>query len=148
MKHRDLIAAKRVYQTWTILLVLAALSGGCASRKLPDKAASALHESIREWAVGEATFEIVSAQKAGADASEITLPTGVTAETGKLGACPPAGTSETWCVVIVPAISDREGNAASRFLVQSQGRYWDAQKLLETDRAVFEMQGCTNWDAP
>jgi hypothetical protein len=56
--------------------------------------------------------------------------------------------SETWCVVISPAITDREGNVLSHFLVQSQGRYWDAQKLLDTDRPVFEVHNCTNWETP
>jgi hypothetical protein len=41
-----------------------------------------------------------------------------------------------------------EGETLYRFLVQSQGRYWDAQELLEADRAVFEVHGCDNWDAP
>jgi hypothetical protein len=103
---------------------------------------------VAQWAGGEVTFEIASAQKAGTGSDEVTIPTGINPDTSQAGACPPAGTSETWCVVISPPITDREGNRVSRILVQSQGRYWDAQKLLETDKSVFEVQGCTNWDAP
>ena len=106
---------------------------------LPSKAASALRTSIHEWAGAEVAFEIVSVQKASDDSSGPTIPTGLPSDSGPVGACPPAGVSETWCVVISPAIVDQEGNAISHILVQSQGRYWDAQKLLDTDRAVFEV---------
>jgi len=148
MKYKCPMAPSRPYRILTSLGILTILFVGCASRKLPAKAASALHESVVQWAGGEITYEIVSAQKAGAGAEEVTIPTGINPDTSQLGACPPAGTSETWCVVIAPAIIDREGNSVSHILVQSQGRYWDAQKLLDTDQPVFEVQGCANWDAP
>jgi len=148
MKHKRHVARKRAHRILIVLFILTILSAGCASRKLPAKAASALRERVTQWAGGEVTYEIVSAQKASAGAGEVTIPTGINPDTSRLGACPPTGTSETWCVVIAPAIADREGNTISHVLVQSQGRYWDAQKLLDTDQAVFEVQGCTNWNAP
>jgi hypothetical protein len=113
---------------------------------LPSKATSALREEVMEWADAETTFQIASAQIASGDSGDIAIPTDLTAGNGQAGACPPAGTSETWCVVISPAIADHDGNTISHFLVQRQGRYWSAQKLLDTDRSVFEYQGCTNWD--
>ena len=148
MKYKRDRAQKRLYLILFVLCILPPLSGGCAARKLPAKAASALRESVRRWADAEVDFEIVSAQKASDELEDVTVPTGVNPDTTQVGACPPAGTSETWCVVISPAIADREGNAVSHILVQSQGRYWDAQKLFDTDQAVFEVQGCTNWETP
>jgi hypothetical protein len=148
MTDKRRIAAQRPDRVLLVLLALALLTAGCASRGLPSKAERALRESVSEWAGVEVAFEISSAQKAGSGAGEVTIPIGVNPDTSQLGACPPAGTSETWCVVISPPVMDQEGQRVSRFLVQSQGRYWDAHKLLDADAAVFEVQGCTNWDAP
>jgi hypothetical protein len=130
-----------LYPIWLVLSILALLAAGCAGRALPDKAEAALRETVRQQAGAEVAFEIVSAQKAPGEA-DVTIPTGVNPDAAQVGACPPAGESETWCVVIA------EGDALARFLVQSQGRYWDAQPLRDADRAVFELHGCDNWDAP
>lgn len=150
MPMRDVRHAEtnRPYVILIVLLLFTALSGGCSSRALPSKAASTLRENVAQWAGAEVAFEIVSAQRASDGTSDVTIPTGINPDTSQVGACPPAGTSETWCVVISPAITDQEGNAVSHFLVQSQGRYWDTQKVLDTDKSLFEYQGCTNWDAP
>jgi len=148
MKYTRHTATKQSYQILIVLLILTTLSSGCASGTLPSKAASALRENIHKWAGTETAFEIVSAQKAGDDLSDPTIPTGLPSDSGQVGACPPAGESETWCVVISPAITDPDGNTISHILVQSQGRYWDAQKLLDTDRSVFEYHNCTNWETP
>jgi hypothetical protein len=145
MKFVRPLAARQRYRTLTVLFILATLSAGCASSTLPSKAKSVLREEVMAWADAESSFEVVSAQKASGDSGDIAIPTDLTAGNGQPGACPPAGTSETWCVVVSPAIADHDGNTISHFLVQRQGRYWDVQRLLDTDRSVFDYQGCTNW---
>jgi hypothetical protein len=54
-------ATGRPHLILIVLLILAVLSGGCVSRRLPAKGASALREHVNKLADTDAAFEVVSA---------------------------------------------------------------------------------------
>ena len=131
----------------TCLVLLSYLAAGCTANTLPQRAEQALDEEIATLENAETAYQIVSVEK-GDTVQEINLEGGLIPESNQAGVCPPAGTSETWCVVISPYVMDKEGTPISHFLISRQGSNWHVQQLTEQEEKAFLYLGCENWTAP
>lgn len=132
---------------WVLSFFLAALwpLAGCTANTLPESAQSVLDERIAELDTSTAGYTVVSVQKA-TGAADDELNVNPIPEAQLVGACPPGGESETWCVVIDPGIAVDTGHTVSHFLVTRQGRYWDVVSLIDAEEGAFLYAGCDNWD--
>ena len=131
---------------WVLMFLVAALwpLTGCTANSLPQSAQDVLDEQIAELDGSALDYTVVSVQQADGAADD-ELNVNPIPEAHPAGACPPAGESETWCVVIDRGITDDAGHTVSHFLVTRQGRYWDVEGLTDAEESAFLYAGCDNW---